>query len=137
MGANRIGTLIASLREAGEGSRELDRKIYRALGHTLEDRGYWSRTIGGDRVWTERWTLIPYDLPKPLTSSLDAILGLIREKLPRAHWGVGTAGDRSDERYTAEMWTSAHAESVIVYDARTPALALAQALLLALEPGHE
>ena len=132
-----IPSLIASLREAREGSQELDRKIYRALGHTLEDRGYWSRTIGGDRVWTERWSLIPYDLPKPLTSSLDAIMGLIREKLPGRHWSVQTTGEPGRDAYSAEISASApYSFNVICYTAATPALALCIALLLALEPAN-
>ena len=110
-----LPSLIASLREAGEGSRELDREVY-------------------DAVIGYRATAWP-----KVTTSLDAILGLIREKLPdeQAVWQVGTdfggwvgahicchtVGMGSPKNYNAQ--------------AATPALALCIALLLALEPGHE
>ena len=116
-----LPSLIASLREAGEGSRELDEAVWRAAnpGSTLF-------RVHGSSV-------------RPFTTSLDAILGLIREKLPdeQAVWQVGT---------DFGGWVGAHICCHTVgmgrpknYNAQaaTPALALCIALLLALEPGHE
>ena len=109
-----LPSLIASLREAGEGSRELDREVY-------------------DAVIGYRATAWP-----KVTTSLDAILGLIREKLP----GFGLTIKAIPEPGTgsnAEAWLSRSHPTNVTFeaDAPTPALAICIALLLALEPGHE
>lgn len=135
---NNVKDLIASLREAGEGSRELDVKIARALGRVWNEpllnfhTDYDGSTIEVMEDGSS-WKLIP-----GFTTSLDAIVGLIREKLPGRHWSVQTTGEPGSGAYSAEISASApYRFNVICYTAPTPALALCIALLVALEPGHE
>ena len=64
-----MDNLIAELERATEGSRELDAKIFRAIGHCPKDFSPWPFVEGSH--WDEE---IPH-----FSTSLDAALTLVKE----------------------------------------------------------
>lgn len=96
--------LIARLEAAEAGSRELDAEIYQALryqrgqelGLTREHIGVW-RHLGGGIVESQG----SRDLAMPVTTSLDAIVALIEEKLPG--WSIASIGMADDKTWHCEL----------------------------------
>jgi len=99
-----MDSLIKRLREAEAGSRELDIAVMREAGLSMSMIGL---TVPG------------------YTTSLDAIVALIGEKLPGCEWEVGY--DSAAQRYSAAT------NPIWWFDAPTPALSLCVALLEALQ----
>lgn len=125
--------LISKLSEAGGGSRELDAEIMR-----LDDPEFLVRGEDGISAWRGKQCLgaTVHVLPA-YTTSLDAAVALVEQKLPGWYWKVR----RWPDAY-AELW-SGHGEDDAEFfgsgfDAfgnppATPALALCIALLKAIE----
>lgn len=112
--------LIERLEAAEAGSRELDAEVFRALGwtdgHNVHGpaKNWWLNPQTGEHV----------DQLERVTTSVDAALGLIRERLPDSFVGFGNKSPRTGCPF-------AHIQGS-VGDAHTPALALCAAFLRAL-----
>lgn len=139
--------LIARLEQAGEGSRELDGKLARALGwHRVEPRftrnkkGGWispDEFLGvypdGAPVYGQHGTSLHTDPPR-WSTSCDAALALIGERLPGAVWRLGF--DPDDGSMKAEIVTAAPECRAVRANHDAPAMALCLALLKAINQGE-
>lgn len=81
--------LLTRVLAATEGSRELDLDVYRALGCSLTDTGYWDKAINGTPFWQARWRVVyPNDpqkiswLIQPIATDLSAALTLVERVRP-------------------------------------------------------
>lgn len=125
-----LSPLIEKLKAAEAGSRELDAEIAKALGQPHGMR---------EEVDVESRTIIEWDCTGRYTTSLDAIVALVEEKLPGHHWSVSRQCEYPalagrDHRFAAfvgNYGTPKRAEGP------TPALALCIALLRAMEARND
>lgn len=108
-----IADLIAKLEAAGEGSRELDALIvaavdYRPAWLDRDEGQLWADMRGAPTVrWQDaRMKRGPgnpsaYDLPPEVTTSLDALVGLVGRKLPG--WTLAQLSQQDDKTWFAEL----------------------------------
>ena len=119
-------TLLQSLPEAGEGSRDLDAKVWAAVnGYELfehDGAGWRYRMHPADIMRHERTGYI-----SPFTTSLDAALALAERVLPGLGWG---AVQGSGEQAKANVMP-ADADHGFVGTANTVPLAICIAILKA------
>ncbi len=88
--------LIERLEALTGPDRDVDRAIYRLLGCSVDDQGYWTKTIAGNPYWSERWVMddplkrLFYWNPAPLTGSINDAVDLVERVLPGWGWRVAT-----------------------------------------------
>lgn len=117
--------LIAALREAKAGSRELDAAMWEAATGGVPEHDDWDDTCTVSLGESDLWDCVP--LPC-VTTSLDAITGLIERVLPECFWAA------ESHRKSASVYTvDGGIDGEAIGGVSTPALALCLALLLALE----
>ncbi|WP_300379547.1 hypothetical protein [Henriciella sp.] len=134
--------LVERLREAEEGTYELDRDIGLALGEWryLPDDYELNIQFPGSRFMEADDTIFndsPASIGGPAyTQSLDAALALVEEKLPG--WAVANLAQQDDRTWWAELrrgQLTSYTGVAAAMTAPTPALALLIALLTALTQG--
>ncbi len=103
--------LITRLTEAEAGSRELDREVWAYIYGAFSSRP------------------IAVKVTQPVTTSVDAILALIGERMPKGYWEITYAAGRKYQGHVAAGFKTRTSRCT----AKTPALALCAALLTALE----
>lgn len=123
--------LISRLREAKEGSRELDAAIGRALTGTSASEDHWYDLHG---KWTTDETVPAF------TADLSAAVALKERVLPKWEWGID-AGWHGDEPSIVAYVGKAVPDGVIGHDWQAqgpnPALALCIAILRAKAVAHD
>ena len=126
--------LIERLEKAKAGSRELDALVWAAT-HGLGIDPIMAEHLAGVCAAEDGTPVVA----EAVTTSLDAIVGLIGEKLPGAVWHVATdyglpgrAKIGPVGRPSASIYKDEDAPQFVVEDGETPALALCIALLRAL-----
>lgn len=118
--------LITRLEEAESGSRELDAEVCLLLDYGRRPHDtHWS--------WSIPDGFVESSYPRPLTTSIDAAVALIREKLPGSEWSLQCF---INGKVQASIWLDEHCE-VCSEEVSTAPVALVIALLRALGgPGH-
>jgi len=136
-----LTTLSRRVSEADGPSRELDAKVAEAIGWRASHDPWWNWHEGprydppGDE-WCIRRDgrndLACNEALPAFTASIDAVAALIAEKLPANwHWLAGHAGDAFPGMFTGMIMPPGLAFEMTVF-AKTPALALLSAALLAI-----